>query len=303
MQWVIKNPAPHGRHVQQWGDFHFGEGIAKDLKRLGQQVEIDFFGRWEGRVSEADVVLVLRGRYQADVATFPARVRAMWMISHPENVSLEECSAYDLIFVASQSHARWLQARLGRPVEPLLQCVDGERFYDAESVDADRQGFVFVGNTRQSVRLPVIWALEAGLPLAIWGEGWKEFAPRESIVDTYLDNAQLPILYRQSRATFCEHHGDMRRLGFINNRIFDALACGLPVISDEVAGLEQEFSDGVLVFRDKPQFQHCLERLLLDYPSLKLAASLQAAEIQKKHTFANRAQHLVDAASKLLDSE
>ena len=43
---------------------------------------------------------------------------------------------------------------------------------------------------------------------------------------------------------------DMLEYQFINNRIFDALACGLPVISDRCRELEEIFPDAVLYYDD-----------------------------------------------------
>ena len=41
-----------------------------------------------------------------------------------------------------------------------------------------------------------------------------------------------------------DHWDDMREHGFISNRIYDALACGAVVVSDDVAGLDGRFGRG-----------------------------------------------------------
>ena len=52
------------------------------------------------------------------------------------------------------------------------------------------------------------------------------------VQDVFIENSQIPALYRSARVTLNDHWKDMLDYQFVNNRIFDALACGLPVISD-----------------------------------------------------------------------
>ena len=58
----------------------------------------------------------------------------------------------------------------------------------------------------------------------------------------------------------------MREHGFVSNRIYDALACGACVISDEVAGLDEMFGGAVATYRT-PELHGLLDRLLAIRPS------------------------------------
>ena len=46
----------------------------------------------------------------------------------------------------------------------------------------------------------------------------------------------------------------------INNRIFDALACGLPVISDGCEEMKEIFPDAVLYYDTKEEFDACIQK-------------------------------------------
>lgn len=298
MKWIIKNPAPLNARGRSWGDFHFGRCLTRNLEQLGHQVESHYDPDWDVP-TECDVVLVLRGRYPfAPAPNHAGAMRIMWNISHPEDVSMEEYSSYDAVCVASKSWASRLSERLEVPVLALLQCTDTEEFFLRAS-EAPRSGVIFVGNTRNVERQGLHWAADYGLPLRIWGRGWESTPLKDQVVDRYFPNEDLGALYSQSIATLNDHWPDMKEFGFINNRIFDALACGLPIISDwheELAALELP---GVLLYEDWDDFEHCMQEVILDSPRLVAAAESASSIVHGEFSFKARAQELVGLATEL----
>jgi spore maturation protein CgeB len=107
-------------------------------------------------------------------------------------------------------------------------------------------------------------------------------------------------LYSGARATFNDHWPDMRKWGFVNNRIFDALACGLPVISDYHQALEHLFGDAVLLYRNRREFDDCIERLLLGYPAVLERALQAGGRVRREHSFEVRAGRLLETVSRHL---
>ncbi len=291
MRWVIKNPAPSDSRRKKWGDFHFGRSLTKYLERAGDEVVTQYDPGWDEDVP-ADVVLTLRGKYP-----FPPDVRhggalrVMWNISHPADVSLEEYASHDLVCVASRTWASRLSVQVDVPVHPLLQCTDLEEF--APTSD-ERRDIVFIGNTRDTERPGVLWALDYGIPLKIWGRGWSVFdVSDEHVVADYFPNEELGALYSRSVATLNDHWEDMKAYGFINNRILDALASGTPVVSDWHQELHDELPQGgVLFYRDRDEFDQCMETLLLDHPALleRVAAARQA--VHERFGFEHRVAEL-----------
>ncbi|WP_157967903.1 MULTISPECIES: glycosyltransferase [Paraliobacillus] len=295
MKWIIKNPAPTDWRQDKWGDFHFGRSLMKYLERMGQKVETDYHGEWDNN-KKADVVLVLRGKHPYTVKENDFNI--IWNISHPEAVSLEEYASYDVVFVASETHATYLKERISVPVYPLLQCTDIEEFYEGDLDYHDREDFIFVGNTRNVKRPCVIWAADSGVPLKVWGRGWTEFLDKQFIVGNYIDNQKLGKLYSQSKIVLNDHWEDMKEFGFINNRIFDAIACGLPVITDYHESLYQLFGDKILYYNNEEEFQKCLEKVLLSYPKVKKDIDDLKDEVNKNFTFENRANVLIEMIKK-----
>jgi spore maturation protein CgeB len=295
MKWIIKNPAPTDWRQEKWGDFHFGRSLTKYLTRMGQTVETDYHPEWDNN-KKADVVLVLRGKYPYEIKQNNFNI--MWNISHPESVPLEEYSAYDIVFVASKQYAEQLSKKISIPVYPLLQCTDTEEFSETKLSAHDRKDFIFVGNTREVERPCVIWASELNLPLKVWGRGWSKWINKDLVVDNYIENQKLGELYSKSKLVLNDHWDDMKRYGFINNRIFDAIACGLPIITDYHEELFGLFGDKLLYYRSKSEFEKCIETVLLSYPDVKNRVDLLKENVVNNFSFESRAKFLIETVEK-----
>lgn len=279
----------------KWGDYHFGRSLTKNLERLGHQVLTQYDPGWDEDMP-CDVVLVLRGKYPfPPSAHHSGALRVMWNISHPAAVTPDEYDTYDLVLVGSRPWAQALDSKISRPVYPLLQCTDVEEFHpEAGAPPSARRDFVFVGNTRDVERPVVRWAIDFGLPLKIWGRGWGEYGMGSHVVADYLPNEDLGALYARSRVTINDHWEDMKEYGFINNRIFDALACGTPVISDWHQELHSLIPEGLLLYRDRREFDDCVTDLLLTYPQVLESARRMGEKIRADFSFAARAAQLTE---------
>ena len=298
--WVIKCPAPEEKKVR-WGDYAYAVALKRYLDRMGMYTVIDLREDWDCE-EDADVVLVLRGCefYRPDRRNTKC-LYIMWNISHPEMVTEEEYHLYDVICVGSRHYAEELQKKLTIPVVPLLQCTDTELFYpDPEAEKARGKDYLFIGNSRNVARPCVLWAAKKKLPLKIWGAGWKAMlGPDKNMVqDVFIENSQIPSLYRSARVTLNDHWKDMLDYQFVNNRIFDALACGLPVISDCCEELKEIFPDAVLYYSSQEEFDACVKNLEENYDSIKAKVDAQWPMIKEKYSFEARAKELAELAEK-----
>ena len=96
-----------------------------------------------------------------------------------------------------------------------------------------------VGNTRGTARPLVVHAVRSGTPVAVYGSGWNKYLPADAIAGTYVPNEIVRRYYRSAAWALNDHWPDMRDLGFVSNRVFDVLASGGRLLTDDVAGLDE----------------------------------------------------------------
>lgn len=294
LRWAIKTGVPCTRGGDRWGDIPFAADLADALRAHGQQVVTDRHEAWTRSTSYLDdVVLTLRGRHP--IPPQPGVVNILWIISRPELVTVDEVRAYDFVFAASEKWADWMSKRSGRRVEPLLQATSPERFRpDLEPV-GEPDDLIFVGGSHghEFGRAIVGLAVQADAPVGLWGPGWEKFAPARHVRGGYLDTALLPHAYGSANIVLNDHFPDMAQWGFINNRTFDALACGTPVISDAIDGLD--IFEGAVVVADSVGRMRELVTDRSWMPSTEQMTRL-ASRVRAEHSFDARAQTLLAAA-------
>ena len=299
LRWAIKNPAPNDPSAEFWGDTHFARLLAAALEGLGQQVVIDHrpaFERPSGTLD--DVVVVLRG--VAPYRPQYGQINLGWLISHPEMMSRHEASSYDRLFAASVVWAAEASRAWGIRVDPLLQATDPVRFNPDRGRPDTGHPVLFVGSSRRTLRPIVRDAISAGMPVAIFGREWEGLVPERYVKAEYLAHDEVGAAYRTAGLVLNDHWEDMRIAGFLSNRLFDAVGSGARVITDDVAGLGELFGRSVQVARDEADLAWFaalsdLDEVFGDNAERRAVA----ARIHAEHSFAVRAEALLDAALEL----
>lgn len=297
---AVKVGAPRAEQAHEWGDYHFAHSLVRALSTHSIDGEVHLLPEWDAPDhQDVDVVIHLRGL--TTYAPKPAQVNIMWLISHPDDVTPEECDKYDLVCVASSTLAEALRGRVRTPVVYLPQATDAMRFGDAEPDETLQTSLLFVGNSRNQRREAVDWSIELGAPLTVYGAGWDGLIPARHVRATYFPNEDLGRLYASAAIVLNDHWPDMREHGIVSNRILDALAAGALVLSDPVAGLDELVGDTVPTFESAAE----LGRLLETYGTSPEARRTLAARGRKlvldHHTFDHRAAELAALIAPLLD--
>lgn len=283
-RWAIKVAAPDLAERHVWGDWHFAEALRAALERAGQHAVVDLRRGWHRPSADIDDVdLVLRGTQRYDAP--PGRRTLLWVISHPDEIRADEVASYDGVFVASEVYAAEAARRWGRDVEPLLQATDQHRFRPDPDPDL-ATSLLFVGNSRGVRRRIVADAVDAGLEPTIFGAGWHGLVPDHLIRGEHVPNEHLARYYSSAEVVLADHWDDMRERGFVANRLFDAVAAGASVVSDDVAGIDELFGGRVRTYRDPTELPAAVE-------TARDARRRLGPASPDGHTFDDRARRLI----------
>lgn len=292
LRWAVKIAAGGGLSGDRWGDTYFAADLVRGLQAWGQEAFVDRRGAHQrpGVDHLDDVTVTLRGRWPA--VTQPGATNVLWVISHPDEVPLDELTqGFDLVYAAGRTWAAEASAATSSRIRTLLQATDASRFTPDGDV-MEGLGTLFVGRTRKVMRDIVRDALAVGADLTIFGDGWEQFIDPSHVAADHLPGDRVPAAYRGARIVLNDHWADMARLGFYSNRLFDAVASGARVISDPVDGIEDVLGTSVRTYRTLAELGELLDPASPLWPEdAELAAN--AAQVAARHTFLARAEVLL----------
>lgn len=284
--------APDWPAAPSWGDTYFARAVMRGFRRNGWTAKELVRQDWYGAHARCcDVVIHLRGL--ARRRPRPGQTNVLWIISHPERVTAEECEEYDVLASASQHHALRLSAELGRTVHYVAQGADTDTFRLVHREGALCSQVVSVSNARWPRRTAPRWLLRNGLPFRLTGSNWEGLPEAEMLAERFLANRDLSTLYRSAQVVVADHHGSMRSEGFIANRIFDALAAGGCVLSDNVIGINEVFGELVPTFDSPEQLTAQLDALTSDPERRDRLATEGRRMVLRSHTLDHRVSQLI----------
>jgi hypothetical protein len=275
-----------------WGDGHFARQLQLGLQSLGMGSRLLYRDSHLQAPPPPDGsgLLVLRGKYNPPttwLARQPYVHRALWLISWPLDPTPAELAAYDQVFVASGQDRGRIARLSGRPTTTLLQASGFQHYGRPQPAQG---GLLFVGNSRGGVRPIVADFSRAGLPLELIGAGWNQLGLRAEAAS--IANQQLAARYRRALAVLNDHHQAMADYGYLNNRVFDVLACAVPVITDVAPGCPPELEPAVVRHPPGADPRASLERAAA-IRAQPLALSQVARCVRHAHSFEARARELL----------
>jgi hypothetical protein len=299
LRWAIKTSVPAGPAGQGWGDLYFAQEIAEALRKLGHIARVDL--RTEvlnPNSSQDDVVLVLRGVER--IRPQRGALNLLWIISHPSRISKHELKSFNAVFAASTLWAQKMAQKTNIKIMPLLQATNPAKFNpNVSSPDCD-QDVLFIGNTRNEFRKIIKDASVANLKPTVYGRNWDRFISSDLIGGNFIENDEIAAKYRSAGIVLNDHWPDMAQEGFYSNRLFDAVASGARVISDQVEGIGEIFQGGVQTYKSPADLEK-----LCSKENRKIWGSPQeildrAQQIGELHSFDQRAKVLSNTVKELI---
>lgn len=274
----------------------------------------------EALVEGADLVIVHEWNDPALVARLGAlrkrgaRFRLLFhdthhrAVSDPAAMRAYDLSGYDGVLAFGEALAEVYRGwGWGKRVHVWHEAADIARFHPPAH-EIPREDLVWIGNWGDGERSEEIEefllrpAREAGLPLDIYGVRYP--AEALAVLKRYgaryrgwAPNALAPQIFARALATV---HVPRRFYvealpGIPTIRVFEALACGIPLVSaywDDAEGLFRPDTD-YLVAHDGEEMAACLRDLAND-PAMRAQLAANGLDtIRRRHTCAHRASELL----------
>jgi glycosyltransferase involved in cell wall biosynthesis len=266
-----------------WGDYYYGLAIQKYLNLNGFIANIIYANSPAKASRDADINIAIVGR---SIKKFPPnKLNIAWIISHPEIFTQEMAARFRIVFSASPYFTRYLQAEGLTGARLLQQASDLDYFHKVGRPDRPAVPCIFVGSSK-GVSRPFIEKLCAAFHDArVIGEGWQKKLAAERIISNWIDNAELPRLYRNSSVVLSEHWRSMRLFGIVANRVSDALSAGAHVVSDNLRVPQRYIPDNLTMCKSIQEASEAISALLaadasiVDNKSLGVSFQQQVASI------------------------
>ena len=291
----IQTPVPRPRAQGVWGDHAFAVSLAQALERAGHRAEIKTVRDWYQDGPDDQVDIVLRG----DV---PYRRRyghltLLWALYVNDIGELRQSALEaDHVFASGQPLVDDLAGIYGSDTVSLLPQAFDATLMSAPDPSALREGVTFVGISKRFRRPIVRKAMRAGLPLQLWGRGWAESPAAAFAKGDRLDQSELGAVYAASEIVLNDHREDMAQYGIPSNRIFDALACGTPVITEPLAWLPDDIAPFVHQVTDVRQIRQAAEEIAAEDTNRRAARRMLAKSMRDTHSFDARAAEIIAKA-------
>ncbi|ASQ44769.1 CgeB family protein [Legionella clemsonensis] len=286
----------------------------------------ELFRRFEKEVADADVVIV--GSYVQQgvevgkwiVATAQG-VKAFYDIDTPvtmaklqredfEYLIPELVSQYDLyLSFSGGSVLQHIEKHYGSPAARALYCsVDPESYFPELCSKKWDMGYL---GTYSTDRQPAVDLLLCKTALACPQKNFIVAGPQYPADIIWPENVERiehlsPVhhrnFYNSQRFTLNVTRADMIKFGYSPSvRLFEAAACGVPVISDYWEGLTSFFADGteILVAKSTKDVLNILETFTEE--ECRQVGENARQKVLKKHTAKTRAYELVGYVAEVME--
>ena len=124
--------------------------------------------------------------------------------------------------------------------------------------------------------------------LSVCGNDWEGIIDAKDIKGTNIPNKELGKVYSKCDILLNDHWDDMRENGIISNRIFDALAVGAFIISDDIPEIHELFGDNVVTYHGREDLKEKIDDYLKHEEERDAKAKAGQKIALNGHTFRDR---------------
>ncbi|MFT5563540.1 MAG: GT2 family glycosyltransferase/spore maturation protein CgeB, partial [Myxococcota bacterium] len=282
-----------------YGDYYTAHELGDALVDLGFNVSYveRYDDRWYDLADDIDVLVVLLDGFELRRVSRSV-LSVAWVRNWTERwIEKPWFSDFDLVLASSATTRDLIQARTSKAAHLFPLATNPARFSPTGEQATSCLG-VFTGNYWDAPRaiIPALRALPDDVGVRVHGSNWEGVEGVVSKAHGPVDYESLPKVYRGASAVIDDTAAHAAPYHAVNSRVFDALATGTPVITDNPVGLAELLGEGhgddLLVWSDGASLQQQLQ-WVRDNPDEALARAQRWREIVlRDHTYDRRAAQL-----------
>jgi len=271
----------------------FGTGLGNAAKQLGIEHEVALWDdpNLNARVERfrPDLIFVVHGRRFAEKwkGKFKSYQTAVWLVDEPYEVddTARWSRTFDAVFINDPNTlARHPNAHY------LPVCFDPVRHHDPGASRSKAVGFIGGYNETRNQYLNEM--AKAGLLSYVVGGPWKSRTVQQLSIGPKVSPEKTTALYQDTSVVLNVfrdiHHYNCGRIPArsMNPRIYEALACGALVVSEERDEIREVFPE-LPTFTDSRSLLATLEKLLANEHDTHALLQQNRARLEG-HTYADR---------------
>ncbi len=280
-----------------WGDYYTARELGTALEGLGWR--ISYLERWQDHWYRPDptidVIISLLDAF--DVRRIPAGiVTVAWVRNWTDRwLGHDWFDDYDLVLASSSRSKELIDQRSVHVARLLPLATNPDRFGHGNR-QADRVVDVTTTTNRWGQARGVEHLLprlrDAGRAVSVYGRGWDAVPEMAGIARGSAAYDDLPDVYASTTIVLDDTAGPTMPYGAVNSRVFDALASGALVVTDNVAGADELF-DGLLPAAEGEDERLALVARWLDDPGGRAELQRRLTDLTlERHTYARRAREI-----------
>lgn len=289
----------HDDPAAGWGDYYTAHELGEAFEALGYRVTYAerYKERWYELDPSVDVLVVLLDLM--DIHRIPEHIVTVAWVRNWTDRWLEHpwFDDFDVVFASSEKSRRLIRERSSRVALPLPLATNPDRFRPREPSEDLRCDVVFVGNYWEKPRdiIEALPYLPDDLDVRVYGNGWEKLPHIRPYHRGVLPYERLADAYNSARIVIDDTAGPTKPYGAVNSRVFDALATGAVVVSDNPVGVQEVFDADFPTWDDGPSLAKVVERNLDAAQEASDRAERYRADVISHHTYRRRVKQIRDA--------
>ncbi len=173
----------------------------------------------------------------------------------------EELNSYDAIATSSHDFYNYVMGA-GYAAVYLPEATDPSVYYPSHKKELERD-LLYVGdNNRHSVAIST--ALEAELPVEIYGRFWSGNIDNEYIKGEYISDADLASYFTSAKINLVNVSTHESEIAIIPSRVYDIAASKGFMIAPYNKEIEAVFGDAIPMYKNKEELKSLYEQYIND---------------------------------------